>query len=194
MSSTGPISIRLVVCVASVSNQVISEFTQRDGRKKRTAKHLCVTKVTGLLPETHKGFCYYLGVLSSHNINVSWSFTKDLFKGRCSLAKSFFKQNYCHACHTRVSVFFPLPSCGVTSLLCESWNKSKRNWRWNSRGNACYARYQIGIFLTRKTWRRWGRVCGTEVLIHSSSLVSYAAVVTQTRQLTAVWLRILPHP
>ena len=111
MSSTGPISIRLVVCVASVSNQVISEFTQRDGRKKRTAKHLCVTKVTGLLPETHKGFCYYLGVLSSHNINVSWSFTKDLFKGICSLAKSFFKQNYCHACHTRVAVFFPLPSC-----------------------------------------------------------------------------------
>ena len=54
MSATGPISIRLVVCVASVSNQVISEFTQRDGRKKRTAKHLCVTKVTGLLPETHK--------------------------------------------------------------------------------------------------------------------------------------------
>ena len=127
MSSTGPISIRSVVCVASVSNQVISEFTQRDGRKKRTAKHLCVTKVTGLLPETHKGFCYYLAVLSSHNINVSWSFTKDLFKGICSLAKSFFKQNYCHACHTRVAVFFPLPSCCVTSLLCESWNKSKRN-------------------------------------------------------------------
>ena len=27
----------------------ISEFTQRDGRKKRTAKRLCVTNVTGLL-------------------------------------------------------------------------------------------------------------------------------------------------
>ena len=26
-----------------------SEFTQRDGRKKRTAKRLCVTNVTGLL-------------------------------------------------------------------------------------------------------------------------------------------------
>jgi len=26
-----------------------SEFTQQDGRKKRTAKHLCVTNVTGLL-------------------------------------------------------------------------------------------------------------------------------------------------
>ena len=28
---------------------IISEFTQQDGRKKRTAKHLCVTNVTGLL-------------------------------------------------------------------------------------------------------------------------------------------------
>ena len=28
---------------------IITEFTQQDGRKKRTAKHLCVTNVTGLL-------------------------------------------------------------------------------------------------------------------------------------------------
>jgi len=49
MSSTGPISTRLAVCVAIVSNRVIDEFTQHDGRKKRTAKRLCVTKVTGLL-------------------------------------------------------------------------------------------------------------------------------------------------
>ena len=27
----------------------ISEFTQQDGKKKRTALHLCVTNVTGLL-------------------------------------------------------------------------------------------------------------------------------------------------
>ena len=27
----------------------ISEFTQQDGRKNRTAKRLCVTNVTGLL-------------------------------------------------------------------------------------------------------------------------------------------------
>ena len=27
---------------------LISEFTQQDGRKKRTAKQLCVTNVTGL--------------------------------------------------------------------------------------------------------------------------------------------------
>ena len=31
---------------------------------------------------------------------------KDLFKGKWSLAKSYFKQNYCHACHTRLAVFF----------------------------------------------------------------------------------------
>ena len=31
-------------------NQPNSEFTQQDGRKKRTAKQLCVTNVTRLLP------------------------------------------------------------------------------------------------------------------------------------------------
>ena len=33
------------------------------------------------------------------------------------MAKSCFKQNYCHACHTRFAVFFPLPSRCVSSLL-----------------------------------------------------------------------------
>ena len=60
---------------------------------------------------------YYLRVLSwsSLNINVFWSFKpKDLFKGKWSLAKSYFKQKYCHACHTRFAVFFPLLSCCVS--------------------------------------------------------------------------------
>ena len=30
-----------------VAHDLKNEFTQQDGRKKRTAKHLCVTKVTG---------------------------------------------------------------------------------------------------------------------------------------------------
>ena len=42
---------------------------------------------------------------------------KDLLKGNWSWAKSCFKQNYCHACHTRFAVFFPLPSCCVSSLI-----------------------------------------------------------------------------
>ena len=43
--------------------------------------------------------------------------SKDLFKRKGSLAKSYFKQNYCHACHTMFAVFFPLPSCCVSSLV-----------------------------------------------------------------------------
>ena len=38
---------------------------------------------------------------------------KDLFKGSWSLTESFCKQNYCHACHSRFAVLFPLPSCCV---------------------------------------------------------------------------------
>ena len=47
---------------------IISEFTQQDGRKKRTANRLCVTNVTRL----------YLGcfVVILTNINVFGSFTK----------------------------------------------------------------------------------------------------------------------
>ena len=50
---------------------------------------------------------------------ITCAFCRDLvlFKGKWSLAKSCFKQNYCHACHTRFAVFFPLPYCCVSSLL-----------------------------------------------------------------------------
>ena len=37
----------------------ISEFTQQDGRKKRTAKHLCVTNMTGLLLACFVVIFYY---------------------------------------------------------------------------------------------------------------------------------------
>ena len=40
---------------------------------------------------------------------------KVLFKGRWNLRQFFFKQNYCHACHTRFAVFLALPSCCVSS-------------------------------------------------------------------------------
>ena len=42
---------------------------------------------------------------------------KDLCKGKLSLAKSYFKKNYCHACHTRIAAFFPFSSCCVSSLF-----------------------------------------------------------------------------
>ena len=46
----------------------ICEFTQQDGKKKRTAKRLCVTNVTVLLLA-----CF---VVIFTYINVFWSFTK----------------------------------------------------------------------------------------------------------------------
>ena len=49
---------------------------------------------------------------------ITYVFCRDLqFKGKWSLAKSYSKQNYCHACLTRLAVFLPLPSCCVGSLL-----------------------------------------------------------------------------
>ena len=55
---------------------------------------------------------YYVRVLT-------WSgpLQKELFKGKWSLTKSCFKQNYCHACQTRFAVFFAIPSCCVISSL-----------------------------------------------------------------------------
>ena len=66
----------------------------------------------------------YLGVLSWSSLYIIFSglLQIHLFKGRWSLEKSLFKQNYCHACQRRFAVFFPLPSCCVRSLL--SWHDS----------------------------------------------------------------------
>ena len=50
-------------------------------------------------------------------LNFSGLLQNDLFKERWSLEKSYFKQNYSHACHTRLAVFFPLQSCCVSSQM-----------------------------------------------------------------------------
>ena len=54
---------------------------------------------------------YYLRVLSWSSLTSMFFglLQKDLFKRKWSLTKSFFKQNFCHACHTRFAVFFPFP-------------------------------------------------------------------------------------
>ena len=50
-------------------------------------------------------------------LNFSGLLQNDLFKERWSLEKSYFKQNYSHACHTRLAVFFPLQPCCVSSQI-----------------------------------------------------------------------------
>ena len=90
-----------------------SEFTQQDGRKKRTTKRLCVTNVTGLLLA-----CFV--VIFTKHFMFSGLLQKDQLKESEVWRKVISKQNYCHACLTRFAVFLPLPSCRVSSLLSET--------------------------------------------------------------------------
>ena len=77
---------------------------------------------------------------------------KDLFKGKWSLAKSCFKQNYCHACHTRFVVFFPLPSCCVSSLLSVGAKSHPVQSIW---------RQSIQLIIHAQSWQRTARTCLT---------------------------------
>jgi len=76
---------------------------------------------------------YYLRVLSRILLTLMFPalLQKDLFKGMWSLAETKQKQNYCHACHTRFAVVFPLPSCWVSSLIMEL----KQRHFWATRVN-----------------------------------------------------------
>ena len=62
---------------------------------------------------------HYFRVLSCSSLTSMFSglLQKDLLKGGWIFAKSYSKQKYCHACHTRFAVFFPLPSCCVSLLI-----------------------------------------------------------------------------
>ena len=138
-----------------------SEFTQQDGRKKTTAKRLCVTNVTGLFL-----------AWSSLKLMFSGLLQKELFKGGCRSAEMFFQQNYCHACHTRFAVFFPLPSCCVSSLisledclterimvflsywLLYLWNIEQKNCIYNT--NKIWAElFKAGVKLTQGLCHIW---------------------------------------
>ena len=61
----------------------ISEFTQRDDRKKRTAKRLCVTNVTGL-------WLTHFVVIFTY-VNVFWSFTKRPVHRRVKFVRNVFQ-------------------------------------------------------------------------------------------------------
>ena len=88
-------------------------------RKKRTAKRLSVTNVTGLLLARFVG--------NSLNMMFFALLQKDLFKGMWSLAEGFLKQDYCRACHTRFTAVFPLwPFCTSSLLLLLNTRQSTK--------------------------------------------------------------------
>ena len=99
----------------SLAHNINGEFTQQDGWKKRTAKRLCVTNLTWLLLVRFVIFTSHLSFLDFYE--------KICLKEDEVWQKVFIKQNYCHACHSRFSVFFPLLSCYVSSLML--WRKEQ---------------------------------------------------------------------
>ena len=88
---------------------VNSEFTQQDGRKKGRQTLVCDKRDRAISWR----------VLSDLHLTLIFSglLQNDLFKGKWSLAKSYLKENYCHSCHTRFAVFFPLLSCCLGYLI-----------------------------------------------------------------------------
>ena len=87
---------------------IIVSLRNRTARKRRTAKRVCVTNVTGLLL-----VCVVVIFTKFQCFGVF--FNKICVKeDGWSLRQPFFKQNYCHA---RFAVFLALPSCCVSSLI-----------------------------------------------------------------------------
>ena len=87
---------------------IIVSLRNRTARKRRTAKCVCVTNVTGLLL-----VCVVVIFTKFQCFGVF--FNKICVKeDGWSLRQPFFKQNYCHA---RFAVFLALLSCCVSSLI-----------------------------------------------------------------------------
>ena len=95
-NQTGPVPIIVSLC------------NRTAGRRGR--QNVCVWQI-------RQGYNLHVMSWSSLSVNVFLFLQKDLFKGKWRLAKSYFKQNCCHGCHTKFAVFFPLPSCCVSSLI-----------------------------------------------------------------------------
>ena len=143
--------VALVWLLPSCLLSVVS-LLNAEGRKKRTAKRLSLTNVTELLLACFAGIHLTLMLFAL--------LQKDLFKGMWSLAEGFFKRNYCHSCHTRCAVVFPLPSCCISSLFLsaimeQSWETitaSRRRGRWerregNRRNASTRARASLALYL-----------------------------------------------
>ena len=109
LATTKPFHYSL--CHGCRGHFVNSEFTQQDGRRKKMAKWLCVTNVTGLLLALQVCRVIFLTLMFFALLQ------NDLFLGMQSLVEGFFKQNHCHACHTRFAVVSPLSSCCISSLI-----------------------------------------------------------------------------
>ena len=144
---------------------VNSEFLQQDSKKKRMAKRLCVTNVTGLLLEH---FLWWSSLIVK--IIFPGLLQKDLFKGGWSSADKFFKQNYCHACHTRFAVFLPLPSCCVSSLII-TWRGGGLSGQIHSDKNfLCWLKELDQLNRIWPSFSAYSRCCHSSLLLKQKIL------------------------
>ena len=105
------LTIIVRTALQAITAPAISEWMQKE-RKWRGRQNACVTNVTDRA--INCVFCHdlHLTLICSGLLQIY------LFKGRWSLVERLFKQNYyCDACHTRFSVFFPLPFRCISSVL-----------------------------------------------------------------------------
>ena len=58
---------------------------------------------------------------------------------KVNFGEKLFQTKYCHAFHTRLAVFFPLPSCCVSSLWA-SFNATERQEEEDGKSLVCYKR------------------------------------------------------
>ena len=123
---------------------IIVSLRNRTARKRRTAKRVCVTNVTGLLL-----VCVVVIFTKFQCFGVF--FNKICVKeDGWSLRQPFFKQNYCHA---RFAVFLALPSCCVSSLILK-WLQQQTK--------SCHS---TSLWAINRKWRRkrWLGDCKSKV-------------------------------
>ena len=147
---------------------VNSEFLQQDSKKKRMAKRLCVTNVTGLFLEH---FLWWSSLIVK--IICPGLLQKDLFKGGWSSADKFFKQNYCHPCHTRFAVFLPLPSCCISSLII-TWRGGGLSGQIHSDKNfLCWLKELDQLNRIWPSFSACSRCCHSSLLLKQKIYMSY---------------------
>ena len=165
LGSTGKKTTGAIMIIVSLRNGTA-------GRRGR--QNVCVW-------QTWQGYNLHVMSWSSLRITVLWFLQKDLFKGKWCLAKSYFKQNCCHGSHTRFAVFFPLPSCCVSSLILDS--RTRLNF---------IKLHSTLFFFTRKVSmviyieEDWALSRSQNGNWHSITCLCYYAVKTRSRTMTVI--------
>ena len=122
----------------------------------------------------------YILSWSSLYLNVFWSFTKGFVKGKVKLDGKCFQ-----TCRTRFVVFFPVPSCCVSSLLLKTKIFFLRFQKQNTRPNVSYSnRFRPSL---RK------RLINGNTTHHLSSMRNSSSIWCMTSSCSKTSVFVRPH-